>query len=141
MRAVFEVFGILVNLGLALFCVGIAALGLIHGGEMFVPLVPVEPENVATALGVAGLVGVLVCLLAFRRGRLSRLPLLLWSLALVAVLKAAIFRGGYRFDGIESFIEHAWLIAGAAVLFVASLLRYRSARGEGGGRFRPHRSR
>lgn len=51
----------------------------------------------------------------------------LWSLGLLALLKAAVFRSSYRFDGIEGFVEHALLVIGASVLVVLTFLRLRSA--------------
>ena len=126
MRKVFESLGILVNLGLGLFCLALAALGWIEGGDLTVPLVPVASENAAAALGIAGFYAVLSCVLAFRAGRWGRLPLLVWSLGLFLVLVAAVFRGDYRFDGIEAFRQHTLLLLGAAILLCTSYLRFRS---------------
>ncbi len=127
MRTFFELLGVLANLALGLFCLALAILGWIHGGEMAVPLLPVPPESAATAMAIIGLYATLASFLAFRSGRWARLPLLVWSVGLVGVLVAAVFRSGYRFDGIEAFGEHALQILGATILLGTSYLRFRSA--------------
>lgn len=127
MRTFLELLGILANLALGLFCLALAILGWIHGGEMAVPLLPVSPESAATALAITGLYASLASLLAFRSGRWARFPLLVWSVGLVVVLVAAVFRSGYRFDGIEAFGEHALQILVATILLGTSFLRFRSA--------------
>ena len=126
MRVLFESLGILVNLGLGLFCVALATLGWIDGGDLAVPLVPVAPESTATALAVAGVYAILSSGLAIRSGRPTRLPLLIWSVVLLGVLLAAIIRGTYRFDGMDAFVQHVMLVVGAAILLGASYARFRS---------------
>ena len=126
MRVLFESLGILVNLGLGLFCVALATLGWIDGGDLAVPLVPVAPESAVTALAIAGVYAILASGLAIRSGRSTRLPLLIWSAVLLGVLLAAIFRGAYRFDGMDAFIQHGMLVVGAAILLGASCARFRS---------------
>ena len=127
MRTIIELLGILANFGLGLFCLALALLGWIHGGEMAVPLLPVPPENAVTALAIAGLYATLSSVLAFRPGRWARFPLVVWSVGLLAVLLAAVFRSSYRFDGMEAFGDHTLQVLVAAILLSTSCLRFRSA--------------
>ncbi len=128
MRALLEVLGILANLVLSLYCVGLAALGWIDGGDLLIPLLPVAPENAGTVLALAGTFGAAASWMGLRGGSRARIPLLLWSVTVLALLVAAVFRSGYRFDGTESFAHHGLLMGGAAILLVSSYSRYRSAR-------------
>ncbi len=88
---------------------------------------PGPAKSAATALAIAGIFAVLASGLAFRPRGWARFPLVMWSLGLLAVLVAAVFRGTYRFDGIEAFGDHALLVAGATILLGSSCLRFRSA--------------
>ncbi len=128
MRTLFEVLGILANLALGLYCIGLAALGWIEGGDLLIPLLPTAPEHAGTVLVLVGVFGVCAAWLSFQGGSRARIPLILWSLAVLVLLLAAVFRSGYRFDGMESFVEHGVLAGGAGVLLLSSWLRYRSGR-------------
>lgn len=117
--------GVVATLLISLFCVGLGLLGGVAGGEMFVDLLPVAPERQATALVAVGAFGLLAALLALRPGRWRNLPLLAWSLGLLAVVASTVFRSGYRYDGVADLKAHGWLALGAAVL---SLVAWRRSR-------------
>lgn len=125
-RTGFGKLGAVANFLLGLYICGLGILGLIVGGEMFVPLVPVSPDNAAVALLGIGLFAVVASLVAVTGGKSLRIPLLLWSAALCIALVAAVFRGDYRFDGIESFRTHGIMLLGSLVLFYASWVRFKT---------------
>ncbi len=102
-------------------------MGWTVGGSVSMPLLPVDPEGTNAALAIAGIFAVVASCAAFKNSRWAAALMMLWSIALLAVLKLAVFRANYRFDGIESFVDHAWLVGGAAILLLASFARYRSA--------------
>ena len=93
---------------------------------MYVPLVPASPEDVAVALLLLGSFAVVASVLAISDGRLKRIPLLVWALVLFLGLTAAVFRGDYRFDGIEGFKSHGWMLLGSLVLLCASWVRFKT---------------
>lgn len=93
---------------------------------MHFPLVPVSPEDAAAALLLLGSFAVVASVLAVPDGRIKRVPLLVWALVLFLGLSAAVFRGDYRFDGIESFKTHGWMLLGSLVLLCASWVRFRT---------------
>ena len=125
-KAAFGGLGAVANLLLGLYLCGLGILGLIAGGDMFVPLVPVSPENAAVALLLLGLFAVLASLIAISGGKWLRIPLLVWAVALFLALAAAVFRSDYRFDGIESFKTHGLMLLGALVLVYASWVRFKT---------------
>lgn len=92
---------------------------------MFVDVLPVAPEQQASALVGAGAFGVLAALLALRPGRWRNLPWLAWSLGLLVVLASTVFRSGYQYDGVADLKAHGWLALGAAALCLVAWLRSR----------------
>ena len=127
MRGLFGALAILANLCIGVFCLGLGLLGWIDGGDMGVPLVPVRAENVAAALVSAGCFAIVASLLALKSKTLLRLPMLLWSLGLIGILIAAIFRSSYHFDGIEGLQRHGWMLLGSIVLAWASWSRLKAS--------------
>ena len=127
MRSLFVGLGRLANLCLGLACMALGLLGWIDGGDMHVPLLPVEPASAATWLVGAGVFAILAVVLARGSGRWSGVPVLFWSFAVVAVLLQAVFDGAYRFDGTEDFALHSLMALGATVMLWASWLGRRSA--------------
>ena len=128
MRGLFGVLAILGNLGIGVFCLGLGLLGWLTGGDMVVPLVPVQGEHVAASLASAGCFAIVASLLALKSKTLLRLPMLLWSLGLSAVLIAAIFRSGYHFDGIEGLQRHGWMLLTSMILLWGSWSRIQTSR-------------
>ena len=125
-RSAFGGIGAVANLLLGLYLCAVGALGLVVGGDMFFPLVPVSPENAAVALLVLGAFAVVASVLAISDGRLKRIPQLVWAAVLFVGLTAAVFRGDYRFDGMESFKTHGWMLLGSFVLLCASWVRFKT---------------
>lgn len=138
MRTVLEWITVLACLGVGLFCLALAVLGWLDGGEMTIEVFPVPAEGAVTAMAVSGVFGVLSSVLAMGRRRWQRVPLLLWSLGLVAVLAHALVRTSYRFDGIGEFGTHALWVIGAMILFIISVMRFRSS--QRGTVVRPYRT-
>ena len=125
-RAAFGGIGAAANLLLGLYFCALGILGLIAAGDLFVPLVPVSPENAAVALLLLGLFAVIASLFAISGGKMLRIPLLVWAVALFLALAAAVFRSDYRFDGIEDFKTHGLLLMGSLVLVYASWVRFKT---------------
>ena len=125
-RSAFGGIGAIANLFLGLYLCALGTLGLVVGGDMYFPLVPVSSENAAVALLVLGSFAVVASGLAISDGRLKRIPLVVWAAVLFLGLAAAVFRGDYRFDGIESFKAHGWMLLGSFVLLCASWVRFRT---------------
>ena len=122
-----------VNLGVGLACIALGLLGWIAGGEMYLALVPVEPDRVATALLSAGTFAVVAAILAAKGRGASRLLMLIWSAALVGVLGSSVFRSDFRFDGMADLATYGYMFLGAVLLLYASWLRYAVARRAQGG--------
>jgi hypothetical protein len=93
---------------------------------MHIDLIPVAPESMATTLIVCGILAVLSALLAVRQGKIARLPLVLWSLAVCAVFVGAFTRSSYRFDGEEHMRLIVWLLLGSLLLAAGSISRSRA---------------
>lgn len=125
-RRAFGGIGAIANLLLGLYLCALGTLGFVVGGDMYFPLVPVSPEDAAVALLLLGLFAVVASVLAVSDGRLKRIPLLVWALVLFLGLTAAVFRGDYRFDGIEAFKTHGWMLLGSFVLLCASWVRFKT---------------
>ena len=118
---------------LGLYCLGLGVLGWIDGGDMNLPLVPVAPESLATALALAGAFAILAAFLSVRPGRWFRLPLLIWWVVMVVVLVSTVFRASYRFNGLADLESHGWLLLGALVLLCGAWRRFRPpGRGQAG---------
>lgn len=126
MRTLFGFIGIPAGLLLGLYCLALYGLAAIEGGDLLLPLLPVEPENAATVLGVGGLVGLLASMLAIKAWNLARILLFLWWLTVTLLLAATVFRGDYRFDGMEDLTLHGWMLLGALVLTLSSWVRLRT---------------
>ena len=123
-RSAFGGIGAIASLLLGLYLCAVGALGLVVGGDMFFPLVPVSPQNAAVALLVLGSFAVVSAVLAISDSRLKRLPQLVWAAVLFLGLTAAVFRGDYRFDGLESFKAHGWMLLGSFALLCASWVHF-----------------
>ena len=118
--------GAVANILLGLYFCALGILGLIVGGDMFVPLAPVPPESAALALLLLGAFAAAASLLALSGGKLLRAPLLLWAVALFLTLAWAVFRSDYRFDGMEGFKAHGLMLLGSLALVYAGWARYRT---------------
>ena len=94
---------------------------------MNLPLVPVAPESLPSALALMGAFAILGACLAARSGKWTRLLLLIWWVAVVAALISTVFRPSYRFDGLADLASHGWQLAGALVLLYCAQLRFRSS--------------
>ena len=127
MRTLFGFIYIPAGLLLGLYCLALYGLASIEGGDLLFPLLPVEPENAATVLGLGGLVGLLASLLAIKRWKLARLLLFIWWLSVTLLLVATVFRSGYRFDGMEDLTLHGWMLFVALILTLSCWVRMRTS--------------
>ena len=124
---------IAVSLALGLACLALGVLGKLDGTEMTVDLLPVAPESTVATLFAIGILGTLSALLATRGGGWMSVPLLLWSLAIVTLLGATVFRAGYRFDGVADLVNHGLWFLTSLILLLASWLRFRTPAGRHAG--------
>lgn len=122
------------HLALGLFCLGLGLVGLLSGGEMDIDLLPVAPENTAAVLTASGLFALLAVFLALGKSSLARSLLVLWSLAVAAVVIAAFFRGDYRFDGAAALPAYAACLGASLLTLLGSRLHWRRRARRGGRR-------
>jgi len=125
MKSIAGLLAALVHFALGLFCLGLGLLGWIEGGEMHLPLLPVEAEHAAEALAVVGAVGVCSSVLAMSRPGGRNVFLVLWSLGVTWVLVSAVFRSSYTFEDLDGFAAHVAAAVAALLLLVASWWRFR----------------
>ncbi|MEZ5366410.1 MAG: hypothetical protein R2748_29760 [Bryobacterales bacterium] len=112
---------VLANLVLALGLLGFGLIGSMDGGDMKIDLIPVEPANMANTLLIAGLIALVCVVLALRPGKLSRTPLVLWSLLVAGIPICALTRSSYHFNGEEHFRNGVWLFLGTLVLLIGAI--------------------
>ena len=127
MKSIAGMFAALVHFALSLFCLGLGLLGWTEGGDMHVPLLPVDMEHAAVALAVVGALGVCTSVLAISRPGGRNVFLVLWSLGVTWVLVSAIFRSSYTFEDLNGFAAHVAAAGAALVLLVASWWRFRDS--------------
>ena len=111
---------VLANLALALLLLGMGFIGSMAGGDMKIDLIPVAPESMALTLLISGLAALVAVVLALRPGKLSRTPLVLWSLLVAAIPICALTRSSYRFDGEEHFRMGVWVFLGTLLLLLGA---------------------
>ena len=128
LRKLLEFSAIAVNLAIGGSCLALGLLGQLSGGDMFVPLIPVAPESVASALLMSGAFGILGACMAMQAGGWNRLPMVLWSVGLVLLVGSTVFRSSFRFDGLSHFTSYGWIFLASLVLLLAAWLRFRSGR-------------
>lgn len=127
MKSIAGLFAALVHFALSIFCLGLGLLGWIEGGEMHVPLLPVQVDHAAVALALVGALGVCASVLAISRPGGRNVLLVLWSLGVTWVLVSAIFRSSYTFEDLDGFAAHVAAAGAALLLLVASWWRFRDS--------------
>jgi len=117
-RAVLIAFAYIFLLIMAVFVLGVGFMGWLTGEEVQFKLIPVleGPTLVNTLLGL-GIFGLLALVLAWRGGKLMRLPMVLCNLVILSLLVSALARSSYRFDGIDDF----WNLVYVTLLSILAL--------------------
>jgi hypothetical protein len=118
---------VLANLALGLILLGMGFVGSMAGGPMTIDVIPASPESMANTLLISGLVALVAVVLALRPGRVSRTPLVLWSLLVLAIPICALTRSSYRFHGEEHFRMGVWVFLGTLLLFIGAWLHWKHA--------------
>jgi hypothetical protein len=119
------------NLVLALW-VFLLALVVFSSGRHNIHLatVPLAGQNLTLLLLLASIYAFVAMVLALRRGRWVRLPMLLWNLVVALLLVTAPLRGGFSFQGKDQLMFGASLGTAALLALWGAWWQWR----EGGGR-------
>ena len=117
-RTVLIVFAYIFVLIMAVFVLGVGFMGWLTGETVHFKLIPVleGPALVNTLLGL-GIFGLLALVLAWRGGKLMRLPMVLCNVVILSLLVYAFTRSSYRFDGIDDF----WNLVYVTLLSILAL--------------------
>ena len=117
-RTILIVFAYLFVLIIAVFVLGVGFMGWLTEEAVHFKLIPVleGPALVNTLLGL-GIFGLLALVLAWRGGKLMRLPMVLCNLVILSLLICAFTRSSYRFDGIDDF----WNLVYVTLLSILAL--------------------
>ena len=120
-------------LGAALFFLTLLVMGSrIHNINLAV--VPLTGRTLTYTLFGASLYDFVAMVLALRKGRGTRVPLLLWNFVVVVLVGRGIFGGAGSFHGPQSFQTALWYFGASLVGLAGAWLQWRA--GNGGGRRR-----
>lgn len=127
-RTVLIVFAYIFVLIIAVFVLGVGFMGWLTGEEVHFKLIPVleGPTLVNTLLGL-GIFGLLALLLAWRGGKLMRLPMVLCNVVILSLLVSALARSSYRFDGIDDFWNLVYITLFSILALAGSWIHLRRA--------------
>lgn len=133
MGAVLRFSAFVFNLVVALW-VFLLALIVFSSGRHNIQLstVPLTGKNLTLILLLASIYAFVAMVLALRRGRWVRLPMLVWNLVVALLLVTTPLRGGFSFQGKDNLMLGVCLGVGAVVALWGAWVQWR----EGGGRGR-----
>jgi hypothetical protein len=97
-------------------------------------VVPLTGRTLTYTLFGASLYDFVAMVLALRKGRGTRVPMLLWNVVVVVLVGRGIFGGAGSFHGAEGFKTALWFFGVSLVGLVGAWLQWRA--GNGGGRRR-----
>ncbi len=117
----------LFNLGVAVFLLGLVVLS---GGQHNIQLaaLPWEGEKLTRYLLGAAIYALAALLLGLGKRHWTRLPMLLWNLALPAVFLLALARSSFSFESQEQIRLGAYWLGASLVALWGSWLHWRAAR-------------
>ena len=92
-------------------------------------IVPLTGKNLTLVLLLASIYAFVAMVLALRRGRWVRLPMLLWNLVVAGLLVTTPMRGGFSFQGKEQLAFGVYLGVAALVALWGAWLQWRQGAG------------
>ena len=116
------VFNLLLSLGLFFL-----ALVVMPSGRHNIDLaaVPLKGSKLTYALLIAGICGFVAIVLALRRSKAARFPMLLWNLVVAGLLVSAPTRSQFSFEGKEQFVTGVYVLIAALLALWGSVLQWR----------------
>jgi len=114
------------NLVLAVW-VFLLALVVFSSGRHNIQLsaVPLTGKNLTLILLLSSIYAFVAMVLALRRGRWVRLPMLLWNLVLALLLVTTPLRGGFSFRGKDHLMFGVYLGVAAVLALVGAWVQWR----------------
>jgi hypothetical protein len=88
-------------------------------------IVPLTGKNLTLILLLASIYAFVAMVLALRRGRWVRLPMLLWNLVVALLLVTTPLRGGFSFQGKDQLTFGLYLGAAAVLALLGAWLQWR----------------
>jgi hypothetical protein len=120
-----RLYSYLYHLVLSLFLLGLAIITMASGqNNLVLNMLPWKGEELTRWVLALSLIGLITTLLAITG--VFRFLFPLWCLAVVVLMIRGFFLSPFVFSGPEQFRSVIWLVVGAVVAFLASLMLYRS---------------
>lgn len=116
------VFNLLLSLGLFFL-----ALVVMPSGKHNIDLsaVPLKGSKLTYTLLIGSICGFVAIVLALRRGKAARFPMLAWNLLVTGLLLATPLRGPFSFEGREQALTWIYVITGSVAALWGSALQWR----------------
>ena len=121
---ILRVYSYLYHLVLCLFLMGVASLAISSPSKLNLAMLPWRARIWTTWLLWGGLAGLISIILAITG--VFRFLFPLWTLAVLILMVQGFLIKSYTFEDETSFYRVLWMIAGAALAFLASLTLFRS---------------
>ena len=113
-------------------CLGLFFLSLLvmPSGKHNIQLsaVPLTGSRLTYTLLIASICGFVAMVLALRKSRAARFPMLLWNLLVFALLASAPFRGQFSFQGRDQLLTGIYVLAASLLALWGSWLQWRAPR-------------
>jgi len=123
---ILRVYSYLYHFVLCLFLMGVAALAISSPSILNLAMLPWSGSDLKTWLLWGGLAGLISIILAITG--VFRFLFPLWTLTVVILMVQGFLIKPYIFEDETSFYRVLWMIAGAALAFLASLTLFRPTR-------------
>jgi len=131
LRAAAFLYNLLVALAMFLLALVVLSSGR-HNLDL--AAVPLEGKSLTVTLLIASIYAFVAMVLALRKGRWVRTPMLVWNLALFLLVLTTPMRGGYTFRSQDHVKLGLYLLAGSLIALAGSWLQWRQGgRGARGG--------
>ena len=125
LRSYAFLFDLLLGLGLFFLSLLVIPTGL-HNIRL--APVPLEGRALTYTVLIGSIYSFVAMVLALRRGRGTKLPMLLWNLAIVVLLLATPLRGQFSFQGPEQAQQGLYLVLAAFLALWGSWLQWKSGK-------------
>jgi hypothetical protein len=122
----FRLYSYVYHLLLALFLLGVAVIAMTSSNTLRLPMLPwTGPELTQWLLwgSIAGLLSIVLAVTGIFRYLFP-----IWALIVLVIMVRGFLGARYPFPGPDAFRSALWLIAGAALAFLASLTLFRFRR-------------